>query len=356
MKEQEKDTNNKNNKSHIKDNGENIEKHELISDNYLSPILDKLSKINYSAINSSMISFANKLSNITTSINPIVDKAVTANYSAISSTMFSFADTLSSVTTSISPIIEKIAATNFSAINNTLLSFSNVLSNINTSISPIIEKIATINYSAISSSLLSFEQELLKLSINKPDFEKFIGNFQDLTLSMDIDDLNIENISVEETNQVKTSSLEIIEKIATGTLDYSDVKNNRPLVYSLIMLIVVFNLIFGYIFSKGADYIIDGSTPHNITEEPSLQSISSINLKIIIADVLNIREAPSTRSNIVGKLSNFDVVKVINEQPYWFEIEYIDLNDNLTKTGWIAKKYTTDYYDTLENYLEYFSD
>lgn len=353
MKEQEKNKNNKNSK---KDNSDNIEKHEQNFNNYLSPILDKLSKINYSAINSSMISFANTLSNITTSINPIVDKVATVNYSAISSTMLSFADTLSSVTTSILPIIEKISTTNFSAINNTMLSFVNTLSNINTSISPIIEKIATVNYSAISSSLLSFEQELLKLSINKSDFEKFIENFQNLISSMNIDDLDIEDVSVEDTIQVKTSSLEMIEKIATGTLDYSDVKNNRPLVYSLIMLLAVFNLIIGYIFSKGADYIIDGSNSHSMTEEQSLQSISSINLRIVIADVLNVRKEPSTRSDVVGKLSNFDVVKVINEQPYWFEIEYIDMSDNLTKTGWIAKKYTTDYYDTLGNYLEYFSD
>ena len=83
--------------------------------------------------------------------------------------------------------------------------------------------------------------------------------------------------------------------------------------------------------------------------------MNNINLKIITADILNVREQPNSKSEVIYQLNSFDIVPVINEQPYWYEIKYIDLSDNQTKTGWIAKKYTKDYFSTLEYYSEYFS-
>ena len=335
---------------------EKNDKHKIYNiSSAISPIIEKISNINYSAINSS-IALVDKMVSGSNLISPIIEKVATINYSAISNSMLSIADKINSMSNSIYPIIEKSATINYSAIASTMLSVSDSIASVTNIIPPIVEKMSTINFSLLSNAFSSLGDNLVKLSLDSTKFSNFIENFETLSKSIDLDNIDITEICSEDTDKVKTSSLELVEKVATGTLDHSDFKNNRPQIYALFILKFLLAFIFTYMLTRGLDYVLDNNITTETSNEIDLISNNSTNLRIVIADILNVRDNPSTQSNIVAQLNNFDIVKVINEQPYWFEIEYIDSANNDTKTGWIAKRYTADYLDTFETYLDYFSD
>jgi hypothetical protein len=314
----------------------------------ITSLAKKMATINYSAINNSISSLAEKMaainySVINNSISSLAEKTATINYSAINN--------------SISSLAEKMATINYSAINN--------------SISSLAEKIATVNYSAIDNSITKLSEtlisnsyfsslgdQLLNMPLDRLKFNSFVENFESISVNIDLENINYDDMPCEKLEEIKTSPVQLIEKIITGTLDYNDIKSNRLLVYPLLFIRIIIAFAITYLLTKNLDQLIDNNKNESCvnTEINSSQYNNlDLNLKIIITDKLNIRESPSTQSDIKGTLSNFDIVKVINQFPYWFEIEYIDLKYNETKTGWISKKYTADYFNTLDTYLEYFS-
>lgn len=287
--------------------------------------------IDYSKINSSVTLLAEKLSQI--------------NYSAISNATITAVEKLSqnysSISTSMASLAEKLSQFDYLSVSN-----ASILA---------IEKLSNSNNILLSNSVASLQQNLSKLAITEDRFHSFMDNFEKISNSASLDELDFDSISYEESKEIASSSKEIIEKITTGTLEYSDVKNNKPKIYCIIILNFLLTFIFNYILTLGLDTIREHNSNINISEDKVLSSEYDINLKIITADILNVREQPNSKSKVIYQLNNFDIVPVINEQPYWFEIKYIDLSDNQTKTGWIAKKYTKDYFSTLEYYSEYFS-
>ena len=98
---------------------EKNDKHEIYNiSSAISPIIEKISNINYSAINSSMLALVDKMVSVSNSISPIIEKVATINYSAIASTMLSVSDSIASVTNIIPPIVEKMSTINFSLLSN----------------------------------------------------------------------------------------------------------------------------------------------------------------------------------------------------------------------------------------------
>ena len=352
----------------------------------ITSLAEKMATINYSAINNSISSLTEKMvainySAINNSISSLAEKMVAINYSAINNSISSLAEKMaainySAINNSISSLAEKMAAINYSAIDNSITSLAEKMvainySTINNSITSLAEKMFTINYSAINNSITrlseklisnsyfsSLGDQLLNMPLDRLKFNSFVENFESISVNIDLENINYDDMPCEKLEEIKTSPVQLIEKIITGTLDYNDIKNNRLLVYPLLFIRIIIAFAITYLLTKNLDQLIDTNKNESYvnTEITSSQYNNlDLNLKIIITDKLNIRESPSTQSNIKGTLSNFDIVKVINQVPYWFEIEYIDLKYNETKTGWISKKYTADYFNTLDTYLEYFS-
>lgn len=312
-------------------------------------LAEKLSQINYSAISNSTITAVEKLSqnysSISTSMASLAEKLSQFDYSSVSNASILAIEKLSlnysAINNSVTSLAENLSRINYSAINKSMISFA--------------EKLSNSNNILLSNSVASLQQNLSKLAITEDRFHSFMDNFEKLSNSASLDELDFDSISYEESKEIASSSKEIIEKITTGTLEYSDVKNNKPQIYCIIILNFLLTFIFNYILTLGLDTIREHNSNINISEDKVLSSEYDINLKIITADILNVREQPNSKSKVIYQLNSFDIVPVINEQPYWFEIKYIDLSDNQTKTGWIAKKYTKDYFSTLEYYSEYFS-
>ena len=300
-------------------------------------LAEKLSQINYSAISNATITAVEKLSqnysSISTSMASLAEKLSQFDYLSVSNASILAIEKLSlnypAINNSVTSLVENLSRINYSAMNKSMISFA--------------EKLSNSNNILLSNSVASLQQNLSKLAITEDRFHSFMDNFEKISNSASLDELDFDSISYEESKEIASSSKEIIEKITTGTLEYSDVKNNKP------------KIIFTYILTLGLDTIREHNSNINISEDKVLSSEYDINLKIITADILNVREQPNSKSKVIYQLNNFDIVPVINEQPYWFEIKYIDLSDNQTKTGWIAKKYTKDYFSTLEYYSEYFS-
>lgn len=297
----------------------------------ISSIVESINRINYSALNSTLISTIERLNQI--------------NYNAINNSIVSMMENINYsllFNNSIQSIIDKVN----SVIND---SFNNYLEST-------IDKIAVLNNSLLYTSMESINKKIIDILNQENNFSTLLSNFNTLSTSIDLDSLDIADISEEETIAINTSSSEIIEKVMTGTLEYNDVKNNRSLTYSLILLKFLIATIVAYFLGKGLDYFFETHHDTKIITDSNIITQYSDNLKIITANKLNVRENPNTTSKVIYQLEHFEVVKVIDSKPYWFKIQFIDSINNTTLIGWISKKYTLDYSDILDIYTDYFSE
>lgn len=76
--------------------------------------------------------------------------------------------------------------------------------------------------------------------------------------------------------------------------------------------------------------------PTNVAEIPAAEAVEapSGDIRIVTAEALNIRDRPSSSSNVLGKLVAGDSVIVIGQERTWLEVTTAD-----GKTGWISGKF-----------------
>lgn len=303
-----------------------------------STLADKIRQINIDKVALSQEALLKSVPTLADKINQIDINKLTLNQEALLKSVPTLADKINQI--NINTLTMK-----YSLLNNSIASLG--------------EKLSKNSYSSLNDSVISLGKKLSKISISENAFRSFMDNFEKLSDSTYLEEFDLTSISYEDSQNIKSSSKEIIEKIITGTLEYSDVQNNRPKIYCIIIIKSLLTFILTYMLTIGLDSLIKNSLSNNPSSENiSFNSIgyeNNINLKIITTDNLNVRNEPSTKAEILYQLEILDIVCVINEQPYWYEIQYIDLSDNESKTGWIAKKYTKDYFSTLDYYSEYFS-
>ena len=297
-----------------------------------STLEDTIKKVDINKLSLSQEALLNSASTLATKINQYdLDKLV-MKYSTLDR--------------SITSLGEKLLKIDYSSLNNSIASLG--------------ENLSKIKYSSLNDSIISLSENLSKISIKEIEFRSFMNNFEKISNSTCLENFDLDSISYEEANNIKTSSVEIFEKLLTGTLQPSDVQNNKAKVYCIIIIKNLLAFLLGYMLSLGLNSFTNNLQNDNTSlQNSSLNSVNYENdlcLKIITTDNLNVRKEPSTKGEIIYQLETCDIVCVIGEQPYWYEIKYIDLSDNASKTGWIAKKYTKDYFSILDYYSEYFSE
>lgn len=197
----------------------------------------------------------------------------------------------------------------------------------------------------------------LLINITSSTYDKLLKcDFSTLkSLQDNISNINISDLSVFDftntgnviyenetytSDEINNSISDFILKVSTGTMDYSDVKKYPKLSISfLIIMYIILTLIIPDIYSSAKQYIKE----NYFSNKSEVSANDYHNFQIITTDNLNVRRHPSTDSDIIGHLYYLNVVKVIDSCPYWLKIEYTDTSNNIQITGWISKKYTTDF-------------
>lgn len=242
--------------------------------------------------------------------------------------------------------IKSITPAFTSIINNSeyqqlLANTSRLAEIINENISPQLKSITNSVYTTLSNCDFSALKTLQTAITNL--------NITDLHIdSLEFDnngDITYENKAFT-SEEINNSASELMLKASTGTIDFSDVKKHPVLSVSLLIIMyIIFNLVIPDIYSSAKQYIKNNYFSNNakITEK------DYSNFRIITTEVLNVRRSPSIDSDITGKLYYLNVVKVTDTCPYWLKIEYTDTTNNIHLTGWISKRYTTDFSQETEN-------
>ena len=90
------------------------------------------------------------------------------------------------------------------------------------------------------------------------------------------------------------------------------------------------------------------------TESKTLDLHSESNTKqMVMADVLNVRSSPDSRSEVIGKIKEGSIVSISNGQSgrEFLKITYADGTD--VKEGFVSKDYLTPLFVVEENYRSY---
>lgn len=220
-------------------------------------------------------------------------------------------------------------------------SSSHLLDMINQNFSPALKSITSATYDSLLncdlSTLKTLQNTIAKLNISNLNIDSLDVNTND---SITYED---ETFTTEEIND---STSKLLIKASTGTIEFSDIQKHPILSVSLIIIMyIISSLVIPDLYSSAKLYIKENyfSNKSEITVE------DYSNFRIITTDILNVRRNPSTNSDIVGKLYYLNVVKVTDTCPYWLKIEYIDSKNNIQITGWVSKKYTSDFSKETEN-------
>lgn len=239
---------------------------------------------------------------------------------------------LKSITTSLNPIINDLK---YQQIIDNMSHISNIIIQNN------IEDITSIIYNSLK-------------TCNYDTLQKLQNVFTD----SDISNISLENITSSENgsvsyenntfslDEIKDNTSELLLKASTGTIEYSDIIKNPGLVIPLIIIFyIIFTLIIPDLYNAAKKYVKDTyfSDKAQIVEEDYK------NFRIVTTDVLNVRRNHSIESDIIGNLYYLNVVKILETYPYWIKIEYLDSTNNIKITGWISKKYTSDFSQETEN-------
>lgn len=194
--------------------------------------------------------------------------------------------------------------------------------------------------------LLNYDFSVLR------NLQNTLNHFDTLNIdSLDVNDngdITYENETFK-SDEIQKNTSELLAKAATGTLDYTDIKHHPVLTISLALIFyIIFNLIIPDIYSSAKQYIKD----NYFSAVNEIQDVDYHDFRIITTDILNVRRNPATDADIIGKLYYLNVVKVIDSCPYWLKIEYADTTNNIQITGWISKKYSTDFSQESEKILK----
>lgn len=65
-------------------------------------------------------------------------------------------------------------------------------------------------------------------------------------------------------------------------------------------------------------------------------------LRLVAAASLRIRSAPSADSQVIGRLTRNSLVRVVNIEKSWAQIEYFEFAEGRTREGWVAHRFLHD--------------
>lgn len=232
--------------------------------------------------------------------------------------------------------------------NENIISMQNSLNLLSIQLSTMYEKINPI-YLEYIENLCNNEFLANKTAINNilDAIEYIPTNIKNIKTNSN-GDIIYNDIKVSE-RELESNTNEIIQKAATGTLGYEDIKRKPKLTISLLILFLILNNLISFIlqdeYNSAKNYIKEKF----LCGKEVLSNIDYNDFRIVVSDILNVRLSPSTNSEIIDKLYCFNVVKVIDKVPYWYKIEYEDDETGEKKEGWICKKYTKDFSDETES-------
>ena len=105
-----------------------------------------------------------------------------------------------------------------------------------------------LSYEDIIKNLVNFFKTTLLY--DKLKFNSFVANFESISVNIDLENINYDDMPYEKLEEIRTSPVQLIEKIITGTLDYNDIKNNRLLVYPLLFIRIIIAFAITYLLTK----------------------------------------------------------------------------------------------------------
>ena len=88
-------------------------------------------------------------------------------------------------------------------------------------------------------------------------------------------------------------------------------------------------------------------TNYHFQQETPAQ-INYQNYRYITTDVL--KQTP-IEAEMMETLKSLNVVRIIDEVPYWYKVEYIDLTNDISIKGWVAKRYTERFPDEINKMI-----
>ena len=146
----------------------------------------------------------------------------------------------------------------------------------------------------------------------------------------------------------------LLLEINNNVKDIKQVLSSKKSLIIIILFFIFTAISSGFFEEVGKDMY--GAFKHFIKEN-RLESITikeqqnefSKNYMQVNADILNVRETPSSDSKLIGKLYNYQCVKVIEKASYWTKIEYKNARENTSITGWVFTRYLMKFdEDTFE--------
>ena len=211
------------------------------------------------------------------------------------------------------------------------------------------------NYANLSNAILTYVPSLIHertLSLwandittylNEETYQNFLQNVEAALPFIQDESLTIDEEEIKEelnNDKEQKKSKEFIKRVFRGTLTDDDYKDNKFATYMmrviLWIVICISNKLLDTAYESAKKAIQVNYLPH----QEEVTQIDYENYRLVTADVLNVRKKPSTESDIMGSLKCFNVVRIIEEVPYWYKVEYIDLANDVSIKGWIAKRYT----------------
>ncbi len=281
--------------------------------------LDNLNKIDFHSFNSNMYSALDSLNKINFhsfnySMHSALDSLNKINFHSFNYSMHSALDSLNKI--------------NFHSFNKKLSSAFRILDD---------------------SKLNSWYTQIFD-NITIDSCNNIINNVNAIIPNISLENLEITQKDIDEDNK-SYESTNFITKILTGTISFDDIKNKKIATILILFIIWLLVNLSSYLLQDSYEYVKNYLKNHFFPEKEILTIEDYNNYRIIVADILNIRQQPSTKSTIIGKLYYLNVVKIIDEKPYWIKIEYKDLENDIYLSGWVCKKYTKNFSDETKNLI-----
>lgn len=74
--------------------------------------------------------------------------------------------------------------------------------------------------------------------------------------------------------------------------------------------------------------------------------------EIVSAEELNVREEPSSKARLIGKLYKFECVEVIEKVKYWTKVRYTNKEKKVSIEGWVYTRYIKVFDENTSKFIE----
>lgn len=183
--------------------------------------------------------------------------------------------------------------------------------------------------------------------INSINFNNIFESYNYVFEDVDFNNIEINNngsiqyddevISIDENSDGLLQRLNYIEKNITK-IDKKLSEKDKKLI---IIFKWIIGTIIGAIISIGLQECYDNikikykESKAQSTIGQTQQEFFAENYMLVCANELNVRETPSSNSNLIGKLYNYQCVKILEKVPYWSKVEYTNKNKSISIIGWV---------------------